>query len=131
MNARKTLPSWFWMLLCAISLFGALLAWASQWIEANQRRATPPAALNADANPYSVPPAPVPDGAGDSKPSPDLSVAPAQANSAGAQAPRILPADAGAGTKVRRCTIRGRATYIDASSACADGSAGKITVLPN
>jgi hypothetical protein len=131
MNARKPLPSWFWMLLCAISLFGALLAWASQWIDANQRRAAPPAALNADANPNPVPPAPVPDGAGDSKPNPDLSVAPAAANSAGAQAPRILPADAGSGTKVRRCTIRGRVTYIDASSACADGSAGKITVLPN
>jgi len=131
MNARKPLPSWFWMLLCAISLFGALLAWTSQWIDANQRRAAPPAALNADANPNPVPPAPVPDGAGDSMPNPDLSVAPAAANSAGAQAPRVLPADAGAGTKVRRCTIRGRVTYIDASSACADGSAGKITVLPN
>lgn len=131
MTARKTLPSWFWMLLCAISLFGALLAWASQWIDANQRRAAPAAALNAAANPISDPPASVPDSAGDSKPNPDVSVAPATTNSAGAQAPRVLPADAGAGTKVRRCTIRGRVTYIDASSACADGSAGKITVLPN
>ena len=131
MNARKPLPSWFWMLLCAISLFGALLAWASQWIDASQRRAAPPASLNADANTISVPPASVPDSAGESKPGPALSVAPAAQDPADAQAPRVLPSDTGIGTKVRRCTIRGRVTYIDASSACADGSAGKITVLPN
>lgn len=129
MKARKPLPSWFWMILCAISLFGALLAWASQWLDASQRRAATPAALNADAT--SVPPASVPDSAGESKPNPALPVAPGAQNPAGAQAPRVLPADIGNGTKVRRCTIRGRVIYIDASSACADGSAGKITVLPN
>jgi hypothetical protein len=131
MNARKPLPSWFWMLLCAISLFGALLAWASQRIDAGQRRAATPTTLNAEANTTSDAPVSVPDRAGDSKPNPDLSVTPAAQNPAGAQTLRVLPAEQGNGTKVRRCMIRGRVTYIDASSACADGSAGKITVLPN
>lgn len=131
MNARKPLPSWFWMLLCAISVFGALQGWASQWIDAGQRGGATPAELNADANTPTRPAASAPDVAGESSPGPALPVAPVAQDSASTQAPRVLPSEAASGTKIRRCTIRGRVTYIDASAACADGSAGKITVLPN
>ena len=36
----------------------------------------------------------------------------------------------GGAIKVLRCVIRGRVTYVDAASACADGSEGKVTVPP-
>ncbi|MEQ1804596.1 MAG: hypothetical protein ABL900_04390 [Burkholderiaceae bacterium] len=51
--------------------------------------------------------------------------APAQATFAA-----VLPADTGNATKVLRCVVRGRVTYVDAAATCSDGSPGKLTVLP-
>ena len=128
MSAR--LPSWFWLLVCVTSFAGSLLAWSLE-----RRGGNPVAYVDGQAMPM--------EGStdvADSTLTPQddvtgLSRLPADAPANERAAPTAFSApplsEAGAGTRVLRCAVQGRITYIDASAACPDGSAGKITVLPN
>ena len=128
MSAR--LPSWFWMLLCIAATAGSVLAWS---LERSTRTSGAYSAVPAVTSDSSADAA---DGnpplAGDLA---ALGEVPAQAPANHLGGPATLtappPSDSAAGIKVLRCVVRGRVTYVDSTSACADGSAGKITVLPN
>ncbi len=128
MSAR--LPSWFWLLLCVASFAGSVLAWSFEFPSRTPGADSAEQATTRDASA---------DAADSSSPSAGnlavLSELPADAPVDQRAVPTTFtappPTESGAGTKVLRCVVRGRVTYIDANSACPDGSAGKITVLPN
>jgi hypothetical protein len=127
MSAR--LPSWFWLLVCIASFAGSVLAWSLERrsrtaasAEHAMSRETPADAADSGAPPLADALA-------------GRSERPAEAAASQHSGPAVFTApptaDTAAGTRVLRCVVRGRVTYIDAASACPDGSAGKITVLPN
>jgi hypothetical protein len=127
MSAR--LPSWFWLLLCIASFAGSVLAWRLESPSRGPAAASAEAAVTSDSSvdaPDISPPL-----AGDLAALGELPApAPADARAAAATFTAAPPSDSVTGTKVLRCVVRGRVTYVDVTSACADGSAGKITVLP-
>lgn len=132
MMERSALPSGFWLLLCIVSFVASAVAWNSRRTEPSQAKAqtgesynvVPAGAAAPAAEPSKSDAASAPDAPADNQ------AVGAAANPVPGEPPRILPIDTGTGTKVLRCTVRGRVTYVDPSSACPDGAAGKITVLP-
>lgn len=131
MKARLRLPAGFWLLLGIASLFGSLLTWTGQRIDAKRQiaAAARAAVMNASAAAAasSEPAAAPADPGHKTRAPPAIEATPAPAVS---QPPRMLPMAPSTGIKVLRCTVRGRVTYIDTASACPDGSPGKITLLP-
>lgn len=124
-------PAPVWLLLSLISGLAALHGCVGQLdrtraeaLRGGARRAGEPAAPAADQARASPPPRAEP---GAARTEPPKSRDP---ESTGAEVPRFLPAAAGNGTRVLRCSVKGRVSYVDPSSTCPDGSAGKITVLP-
>jgi hypothetical protein len=130
MMERPAFPSWFWLLLCIASFAASLLTWNGPRPAARQLKAQ----VNESSNVgpvATVKPAPSnSDAASAPEPPSDIPAASPAADRARSASPRVIPVDTAGGTKVLRCTVRGRVTYIDPSSSCPDGAAGKITVLP-
>ncbi len=123
MSAR--LPSWFWLFVCVASFAGSALAWRLERPAKASALQPPPAEAAANDEPaeprQAVPPTVAPEPAPTQVPP----AAPPQVSFAAA-----MPNDGGSGIKVLRCVIRGRVTYVDVAATCADGSLGKVTLLP-
>jgi hypothetical protein len=124
---KQRLPSGFWLLVCVTSFSASALGWSLER-PAPARQVQPlPAQAAAPIESDEPTPAALP----------AVSAAPTRAETA---APRtappqatfaaVVPGDAAGTAKVLRCVVRGRVTYVDVTAACADGSAGKVTVLP-
>ena len=125
MNRR--LPSWFWMLVCVASFGSSALAWNLER-PGKARTLDQPAPETAPRREPEVPPQVAPP-AGTAEPA-RMEVAvvqPAPPPQTTFAAPPTSHAAGGA--TVLRCVVRGRVTYVDTTSACGDGSPGKLTVL--
>jgi hypothetical protein len=130
---RIRLPSWFWLLLCLASFSSSALVWG---LEQMSKPHSYPIEATADAQPAELPAAePMAQTTDRSDPTvaADLPVpesAPAVARAEPPQPLSTAPGEVTLTTKVLRCVVRGQVTYVAVTSACADGSEGKITVLP-
>ncbi len=123
MSAR--LPSWFWMLVCVASFAGSALAWSLERPGKERPLRQPSVEVTAQSEPEVLTPTAQP-----SVPAEPAQVEATRAAPAQATFVAVLPADTGNATKVLRCVVRGRVTYVDAAATCSDGSPGKLTVLP-
>lgn len=128
MNGR--LPSWFWMLVCVASFGSSALAWNLER-PGKARAIRQPAPETTPRSEPAVPPQVAP---------PPVIAEPAQfemaevavvapATPPKATSAAMPPSNAAGGAKVLRCVVRGRVNYVDATSACGDGSPGKLTFL--
>ncbi|MFZ2649143.1 MAG: hypothetical protein WA210_03455 [Burkholderiaceae bacterium] len=131
------LPSSFWLVLCVISFGSSVLAWSLEH-RGDTRQAFPTADIvtitePGEAAPRAAPPLvePPEQGAEPMVPAVEAELPTQAPLTAALRADTGDPADAEKGVKVLRCVVRGRVTYVDAASACADGSAGKVTVVPH
>lgn len=125
---KRRLPSWFWLLVCVTSFSASALGWSLERPGKPRQLQRPPAeaAAHIEAEEPALPALPA------------VSAAPMRAEvptpppaKPRATVAAVPPGDAGAGTKVLRCVARGRVTYVDVATPCADGSPGKVTVLPH
>lgn len=121
------LASRFWLLVCCISFIAAALTWGERPATPGAEAARVPTATPADVEPASDAAVPEPPPA--ATPSPVAAADPPRA-AAPAAPLRVLPSATDTGTTVLRCTLRGRVTYVDPSSACPEGATAKLTVLP-
>lgn len=121
------LASWFWLLVCCISFIASALTWGDRQASPGTEGARAPTATPEEVNPLDSAAAALPTPPAPAEPS----VPAAPAGEATPTVPlRVLPSAPDAGTSVLRCTLRGRVTYVDPSSACPDGASAKLTVLP-
>ncbi len=121
------LASRFWLLVCFISFIAAALTWGNRPATPSAEGGRAPTAAPADVGPASDTAAPAPPPAA----TPALAAADEAPRAAAPAAPvRVMPNAADSGTTVLRCTLRGRVTYVDPSSACPEGATTKLTVLP-
>ena len=123
MSAR--LPSWFWLLVCVASFAGSALAWSLERPAKARQVHQPAAPVATSVEPDESTPITPPPAVTEPAPAEVPASAPPQARLAVA-----LPRDTQGGARILRCVVRGRVTYVDAASVCADGSEGKVTVLP-
>ena len=125
------LPSWLWMLLCIVSFTAALGSWNAQRLERARSESEQQPAAGAPEF-ASIPASASTPAAAELAPElkRNPAVQPPPATPASIETPRLMPVESGSGTRVLRCSARGRITYIDPSSACPDGSVGKLTTLP-
>lgn len=121
------LASWFWLLVCVVSFVAAAVTWASR--PATTARAASRSADAAEPEPASATSAPLQQAGAPIETPPADAAPPPEPNR---PVPvRVMPSDAGTtGTTVLRCTLRGKVTYVDPSSACPEGASVKLTVLP-
>jgi hypothetical protein len=124
---KRRLPSWFWLLVSVASFSASALGWSLERpAQARQlQRLSAEAVAPIESDEPTPPALPVVGAA----PTPVETAAPPPAPPQATFA-AVLPGDAGGAAKVLRCVVRGRVTYVDVATACADGSAGKVTVLP-
>jgi hypothetical protein len=132
MSSPTRFAPWFWLLLGTGSLIGSYVEWTAQRRATDRPAVRSTAALRASDLPAPVSPA-VPgsdaraaDPPAQDAPAPDPAAAPAVV-----VVPRILAPEPSGATRVLRCVVRGRVTYVDASAACPNGSAGRIKVVPH
>jgi hypothetical protein len=130
MMDRPALPSWFWLLLCIVSFAASLLTWNSPRTDVLRVKAPNNEPSNVVPVPAAQPASPITDAASAPEAAADIPASSPAVEPLRSSSPRVIPVDTHSGTKVLRCTVRGRVTYVDPSLACPDGAAGKITVVP-
>ena len=139
MTSEARVPPWIWLALCVLSFLAAGFVSLPEQGAGARRGAlaqaeTMKAVAGADASHPELPE----ESAKAPSSSDEMPTALAEAaeqpgatrDAANPPQPQGAAAQVPAGAKVLRCVVQGRASYVDAASACPDGSVGKVTLLP-